>query len=102
MYVVGPMVAFLVVGALAAVLRWTFDSDLARTQARIFAGTEDYGLLRVAGVVDSEAAARAMQDLLLTVGIRSTTAVEPGGGVRVLVFETEIEAARRLVGGWAI
>ncbi len=102
MYVVGPIIAFVVVAVLAAVLRWTFGSDVARTQARIFSGTEDYGLLRVAGVVENDAAARRMQDLLRDGGIRSTTAIEPDGTVRVMVFEAEIEAARRLVGGWAL
>jgi hypothetical protein len=102
LYIVGPIVAFCAVGVLALVLRWTFDSDLARKQARIFSGTDDYGLLSVAGVVENDTAARAMQELLREAGIRSTIAVDPDGRRRVLVFESEVEAARRLVGGWAV
>jgi hypothetical protein len=102
MYVLGPIIAFVVIAALAAILRWTFRSELSRTQAEIFAGPEDFGLLCVAGVVEGDAEARIMQSLLSQAGIRSTVAPSPDGRVRVLVFEKEIEAARRLVGGWAV
>jgi len=102
MYVLGPVIAFVVVAGLALALRWTFRSDLSRSQKEIFSGPEDYGLLRVAGTVDGEAEARIMQSLLSQAGIRSTVATAHNGRIRVLVFEHELEAARRLVGGWAI
>lgn len=101
-YVLGPIIAFVVIAALALILRWTFRSELSRTEAEIFADPEDYGLLRVAGVVEGDAEARIMQSLLAQAGIRSTVAPSPDGRLRVLVFEKEIEAARRLVGGWAV
>lgn len=97
LYVVGPLIAFAVVAALAAILRWTFDSDLADKQARIFGDPDDYGLLAVAAMVDNEADARHMQDLLRTAGIRSTTSRDQDGRIRVLVFDSEADAARRLV-----
>jgi hypothetical protein len=102
LYFLAPIIAFAVVGALGAILRWTFNSDPARVQERISAGPQDYGLLSVAAEVDSVTEARAMQQVLTGAGIRSTIAPSGTGRVRVLVFEAEIETARRLVGGWAI
>jgi hypothetical protein len=107
-FILGPIIAFAVIAALAAILRWSFDSDLARTQARVFGsraasgGRGDFGLLRTAAIVDDIAKARHMQELLRDAGIRSTIANEADGRMRVLVFEKEIDEARRLVSGWAI
>jgi hypothetical protein len=115
--VAGPIIAFIVVAVLAGILRWAFDTDLARAQTRIFAGAKspedaapatdpadtsslpDYGLLRVAAVVGDADAARRMQDTLRDAGIRSTVAADPSGQVRVMVFEAELAIARRLVDG---
>jgi hypothetical protein len=97
LYVVGPLIAFGVVAALAAVLRWAFDGDVATAHFTRLAA-EDYGLLSVVGVADSLAEARMLQSRLATADIRATTAVAPDGTVRVLVFTTELEKARRLVG----
>lgn len=109
MYVVGPLIAFGVIAGLGAILRWTFDSDIARTQAKIFgaadpepAATEDYGLLSVAGVVTSEDDAHALQRMLADAGIRATITPAPDGHMRVLVFTSDLETARRVVGGPAI
>jgi hypothetical protein len=98
-YIFGPIVAFLVVGALAAILRWTFDPNLARKQAEIFGQPGDYGLLSVVAVVDTQLEARTMQQRLTAAGIRATVGPAPDGRTNVLVFEAEIDAARRLVGG---
>lgn len=97
LYVVGPLIAFGVVGALAVILRWTFDSDLARKQEQIFGDSDDYGLLAVVAMVDNAPDARHLQDLLSSAGIRSTTSRDVDGRIRVLVFDSEIDAARRLV-----
>jgi hypothetical protein len=104
MYVFGPLIAFGVIAALGAILRWAFDSDIAQTEARVFNSDEaaDYGLLSIAGVVETEADAHALQGMLSDAGIRSTTAHAGAGRVRVLVFSSELEKARRLVGGSAI
>jgi hypothetical protein len=70
--------------------------------SRIDAGTSsaaDYGLLAVAGEVDSPEAARRLRDRLSSAGIRSTTALAAPGRIRVLVFATELPTARRVVGG---
>jgi hypothetical protein len=99
LYLLGPIIAFAVVGALGAILRWTFDSDATKQEEQIFPNPDDYGLLSVAAEVDAVTEARAMQHKLTVAGIRSTIAPSGNGRVRVLVFEAEIEAARRLVGG---
>jgi len=102
LYLLGPIIAFAVVGALGVILRWTFDSDITKHEEQIFPTPDDYGLLSIAAEVDTVTAARAMQHKLTVAGIRSTIAPSGTGRVRVLVFEAEIEAARRLVGGPAI
>jgi hypothetical protein len=50
-------------------------------------------------VVDTQLEARTMQQRLTAAGIRATVGPAPDGRTNVLVFEAEIDAARRLVGG---
>ncbi len=97
-YVLGPLVAFLVIGALAAILRWSSDPELKRKQAEIFAGPADYGLLAVVAVVDTALEARATQLRLNDAGIRATVSPSGDGRMNVLVFDAEKDAARRVVG----
>lgn len=89
---IGPLVALLAIGALAAVLRWTFAGQ------RPDPYPADYGLLRPAAIAGTMAAAEQARALLASAGIRATLAVGPDRLVRVLVFEHELEEARRLVG----
>ncbi|HEY1488570.1 MAG TPA: hypothetical protein VGF84_20835 [Micromonosporaceae bacterium] len=98
LYVVAPLIAFGVIAALAAVLRWAFDGELVRTW-RAAGGDADYGLLSVAGVVESDDQADSLQHLLAGVGIRATTAPRPDGRIQILVFPGDLEQARRVVGG---
>jgi hypothetical protein len=98
-YVLGPIVAFLVIGALAAILRWSSDPGMKRKQAEIFAGPADYGLLAVVAVVGTALEARATQLRLSDAGIRATVAPSGDGRLNVLVFDAEQDAARRVVGG---
>ncbi len=99
--VVGPLIAFGVVAALAAILRWAFNSDSARTEAAAVrpARDDDFGLLSIADIVETMDEARALQDLLASAGIRATTAIGRDRRIRVLVFASELSAARRVVGG---
>ena len=103
-FVVGPLIAFAVVAGLGLVLRWAFNSDIARTEAKIFGPPppEDFGLLSVAGLVANNDDAHGLQQMLADAGIRATVAPAPDGKVRVLVFTTDLESARRVVGGSAI
>jgi hypothetical protein len=100
LYVAGPLIAFGVVAALIAVLRWAFDSDIAGTEAKLFAAAndDDFGLLGVAGVVESDDEAETVRAVLADAGIRATTSRKADGRVRILVFASELEQARRLAG----
>lgn len=111
-YLIGPLIAIGMMAALAAVLRWTFtdrdrpawpgEADRAAALARIprrlpRPAPADFGLLRpVATLADPQAAAE-LRDRLSAAGIRSTTATH-GDLVHVLVFEAEVDQARRLTG----
>jgi hypothetical protein len=104
-YVYGPLIAFVAVAVLAAILRWTFDSDVARTERLLFgrpdlAEPADYGLLQTAAVVENIAEARELQSRLADAGIRATLAPTKAGCVNVLVFESQLADARRVVGGF--
>jgi hypothetical protein len=50
-------------------------------------------------VVETPAEARALQLRLSDAGIRATVSPSRDGRMNVLVFDTEKDAARRLVGG---
>jgi hypothetical protein len=105
LFAVGPLIAFGVIAGLSAILRWTFSADGSRAaQVRFFEPSEpeDFGLLSVAGVVANTDDAQALQGMLADAGIRATIAPAKDGRVRVLVFTSDLETARRVVGGSAI
>ena len=95
-YIVGPLVALAVIGVLALVLRWAYGSSLAPRSTPQKAG--DFGLLREVALVETQDGANALRALLSDAGIRSTSAKVPGAGTRVLVFATDLDRARSLVG----
>jgi hypothetical protein len=101
MYVVGPLLAFAVIAGLAAVLRWTFHSDLdipAAFRLDPNADPEDFGLLRPVATVDERSTAKSIARQLEEAGIRATVADTPDGRVHVLVFGSALDRARRVVG----
>lgn len=100
-YVVGPLIAFAVVAILAAVLRWSFDSDVSRKQDKLFAAqqSKDYGLLRIVVVAEDMGEAQHLRERLAEAGIRATFAAAPAGHVNVLVFSSQLIAARQVMGG---
>ncbi len=105
LFAVGPLIAFGVIAGLSAILRWTFSDDGKSAAGVRFlppSENDDFGLLSVAGVVATDDAAEALQRMLADAGIRSTLTPAPGGRVRVLVFTTDLETARRVVGGSTI
>ena len=102
-YLVGPLVAVLLIGMLGIVfwrlgLQWVERADDPLHGLAIFSEREDYGLLCPATVVDDPAVADVVRRLLADAGIRATQAVRSDGRVAVLVFPEEYEEARRLVG----
>jgi hypothetical protein len=112
-YLVGPLVAFAVVGVLALILWWTFGRDgdplvgvpvAAIREPGQQDGApadehEDYGLLRPALVADDLTSAGRVRAQLAEAGIRATLSTGLDGRTRVLVFGEELDRARRVVGG---
>jgi hypothetical protein len=90
----GPFVALLAIAALGLVLRWTFGhgGPTFPTEA------PDYGLLQPVAVVSSQAEAHAIQAQLAQASIRATTSCDQYGRHHVLVFGTDHDRARALLG----
>jgi hypothetical protein len=105
LFAVGPLIAFGVIAGLSAILRWTFPNDGSSAAGVRFlppSESDDFGLLSVAGIVATNDDAEALQHMLADAGIRATVTPAPGGRIRVLVFTTDLETARRVVGGSTI
>ncbi len=100
MLITGPLIALAVVAVLALVLRWAFNADVRKIDTALIAAArdDDFGLLSVAGTVDSIEEADALRERLASAGIRATTAPAPEGRFRILVFAIELPTARRVVG----
>jgi hypothetical protein len=101
------LIAFAVIGLFAFVLRWTFRHD--RKAGSVFAdpptsapsgGPDDFGLLGTVAVVETSEEAARMRRVLGDAGIRATVSGTGDGRYRVLVFNSEVNRARR-VGGWS-
>lgn len=110
-YLAGPLIAFVLVGIVAAVLRWALNRDTdSRGDMLLFVldreldeglgllGGQDFGLLTPAAAADDDATAEEFRTLLSAAGIRATVAPARDGRQLVLVFPEELTRARRLVG----
>jgi hypothetical protein len=95
MYVLGPVLAFGAVLALAGALRWAFGRDLR--QVPISRQPPDYGLLRPVAVVGDALTAYAVRQMLREADIRSTTVFSQDARLQVLVFEDDLDHARQVV-----
>jgi hypothetical protein len=97
----GPVVAIVVVAALAMLSKWIFGSGRRRTAAArspVPPGVQiDTGLLRSVAELPDRAAATALRAVLSEAGIRSTVGIRRDGRVQVLVFPDDEERARKLV-----
>lgn len=93
----GPIIAVLMIGALAAVLKWTFGGDMNRPSSTAGepAGPDDYGLLSPVAVVDTLAEADTIRAQLGAAAIRATVSRGGDSRYRVLVFESDLDRARR-------
>ncbi len=90
-----PVIALVVVGLLAIVLRWTFGS---RRTGLIRSGRSgDTGLLRPVAVVETRAQANALRALLSDANVRSTLDTGPDGRIRLLVFAEDADRAQGVV-----
>jgi hypothetical protein len=97
-YLFGPLMAFVVVGALILVLRWTFPggsrSLVARTARR--GGPEDYGLLVPVAAPSTYVQGELLRRSLEDAGIRATL-VQTDDGPRVMVWPENESLARQLL-----
>ena len=101
---VGPLLALAVLALIAVAA----DISTLRPQPTVRAGRaskaggsargeEEFGLLRTVALSADLAAARAVRDRLMALGIRATVGTDSAGFARVLVFGDEYEAARDAV-----
>lgn len=97
---VGPLLALAVLALIAVAA----DISTLRPQPTIrpgragkAGGDEEFGLLRTVALSADLAAARAVRDRLMALGIRATVGTDSAGFARVLVFGDEYEAARDAV-----
>lgn len=93
-YLVGPLIAFAVVGVMAAVLRRAFGRDHFHPAPPL---ADDFGLLRVAALVDRLEVAQAARRTLSQAGIRSTLSTGLDGLIKILVFPDDAGRARRVL-----
>jgi hypothetical protein len=89
-YLVGPVIALLVLGLLAVFLRWAFASG---TPAASRAGEE---LLTPVATLTRRESALALRAVLSDAGIRSTIREPAAHRADVLVFPEDLERARAL------
>jgi hypothetical protein len=99
-YVVGPVIAIVILCLLAVLARWVFGTGRSHSARRVLppaTGTADHGLLRPIAELPDRAAGAAVRAVLSEAGIRSTLGVRRDGSVQVLVFPDDEDRARRLV-----
>ncbi|MFW3172907.1 hypothetical protein [Geodermatophilus sp. CPCC 206100] len=89
-YLVGPGIAFVVIGLLALFLRWAFGSGEDRRPP------SDDGLLTRIATLSRRESALALRAVLSDAGIRSTVRVPGPHRAEVLVFPEDAERARTL------
>jgi hypothetical protein len=91
------VVAFLVVGVLAVVMRWVFKPSRPRRARPIDASdARELGLLTVIATVD-RAGAAAQRSRLADAGIRASASLRRDGRFDVLVFAQDADRARELL-----
>lgn len=95
-FVVGPVIAIVMVCVLAVLAKWIFGSG-RRHHAASSDGAPDHGLLRPIAELPDRPAALALRAVLSDAGIRSTFGVRRDGRVQVLVFPDDEQRARLLV-----
>lgn len=102
-FLLGPLVAFVAVGVLIGLSRWTFGPARPTRPRRRNEGRPDYGLLVRVATVGRRDHAEAVRDMLASVGIRATLAPAepsidcPRGGFHLLVFPDVEARARNLL-----
>lgn len=96
-YTFGTLVAFLAVGVLALLLRWTFGRGSSLVARKPVSGTErEYGLLVSVAAPGTYAEGEVLRLTLEQAGLRATLA-RTTGGPGLMVWPQDEQAARRLL-----
>jgi hypothetical protein len=93
---VGPAVAFAVLGLLALFMRWAFGTGHGRDERRRPAPPPGAGLLTPVATLSRKESALALRAVLSDAGIRSTLRDTAPGRVDILVFPEDAARARSL------
>lgn len=96
-YLVGPAIAFVVLGLLALFVRWAFGTGAGRTPPP----TDGNGLLTRVATLSSRQSAAALRAVLSDAGIRSTVRFPAAYRAEVLVFPEDADRARMLAASFA-
>jgi hypothetical protein len=92
-FLVGPAIAFAVLGLLALFMRWAFGTGYGRQSP---APPVDDGLLTLVATLSRRESALALRAVLSDAGIRSTIRVPAPHRADVLVFPEDADRARML------
>ena len=93
-FLVGPLLALLLVGLLAGLLRWTYGTHRQHVAPPTESDDHDLGLLREVAVVSGAEAAGVLRRLAAD-GIRATARpTADGAGHRIVVFAKDEPAAK--------
>ena len=97
-FLVGPAIAFVMLGLLAFFMRWAFGSGYGRGKQRGGppAVPEEDGLLTLIATLSRRESALALRAVLSDAGIRSTIRVPTPHRADVLVFPEDADRARAL------
>lgn len=100
-HLVGPAIAFAVLGLLALFMRWAFGTGYGREKGpgqgrRAAAAPPDEGLLTTVATLSRKESARALRAVLSDAGIRSTVRCPGPHRTDVLVFPEDAARAREL------
>ena len=96
-YLVGPTIAFVVLGLLALFMRWAFGTGSGRSQPP----SADDGLLTRIATLSQREAALALRAVLSDAGIRSTQRTRAPQRTDVLVFPDDAARARTLAASFS-
>ena len=96
-YLVGPVIAFVVLGLLALFMRWAFGTGSGSTPTP----PADDGLLSRVATLSNRESALALRAVLSDAGIRSTIRFPAAHRADVLVFPEDADRARMLAASFA-
>jgi hypothetical protein len=92
-FLVGPTIAFVVLGLLALFMRWAFGTGYGRGPSP---ASPDDGLLTLVATLSRRESALALRAVLSDAGIRSTIRYPAEHRADVLVFPEDADRARAL------